>query len=103
MTHLAADEHLGNSPGLLSQAGLPSFSTRRKSGFVWAHQVGGPEMIQIIDRSNAHLYEDTLESFAELRYEVFIKRFGWKFTRYRPGFEQDQFDTKDAVYLVVQN
>ena len=34
---------------------------------------------------------------------VFIKRFGWKFTGYNHGLEQDQFDTEDAVYLVVQN
>jgi acyl homoserine lactone synthase len=60
-------------------------------------------MIQVIDRSNAHLYVDVLKSFAELRYEVFIKRCGWDNIAGSEGYEQDQFDDENAVYLICRN
>jgi N-acyl-L-homoserine lactone synthetase len=60
-------------------------------------------MIQVIDRSNAHQYADVLKSFAELRYEVFVKRCGWDNIAGGDGYEQDQYDDENAVYLIRRN
>lgn len=60
-------------------------------------------MIQVIDRSNAQQYADVLKSFAELRYEVFVKRCGWDNIAGSDGYEQDQFDDENAIYLIRRN
>ena len=60
-------------------------------------------MIHFIDRSDAHLDLDTSRSFTALRYGILIKRFGRKIAEADAGFEQDQFDTDDAVYVIVRN
>jgi N-acyl-L-homoserine lactone synthetase len=60
-------------------------------------------MIQVIDSSNHYLYQDELQSFASLRYDVFVTRMGWKMNCPDAGFEQDQFDTEDAIYLIIKN
>jgi N-acyl-L-homoserine lactone synthetase len=59
-------------------------------------------MITVIDSTNHHLHADTLRDFAALRYEIFINRLAWPLDC-EPGFETDQFDGPDAVYLIIQN
>lgn len=60
-------------------------------------------MIQVIDRTNIHSHLDSLRSFAELRYQTFITRYDWRNISGTEKFEQDQFDTEEAIYLVVHN
>src|SRR5580658_8432276 len=58
-------------------------------------------MIHVIDKTNAHLHGDSLRSFSALRYEVFVRRLGWRIPCREPGYEEDQFDDGSATYLIV--
>jgi N-acyl-L-homoserine lactone synthetase len=58
-------------------------------------------MIQLIDATNADRHVSLLRAFSALRYDVFIKRLGWRIPCAEPGFETDQFDGPGAIYLVV--
>lgn len=57
-------------------------------------------MIDCITASNAHLYGDALRQMYERRYEIFVNRRGWKDLARDDGLEKDQFDGKNAIYLL---
>jgi len=58
-------------------------------------------LIQVIDKTNAYAHAETLRLFAALRHRVFVERLGWRLPCREPGFEQDQFDNSNAVYLIA--
>lgn len=60
-------------------------------------------MMNLIDSSNRAMHAETLRSFAELRYEVFVRRLGWALPAARDGFEEDEYDTSRAVYVTISN
>jgi acyl-homoserine lactone synthase len=60
-------------------------------------------MIDVITSQNAVLYKDALEGMFRLRHRIFVERMGWEALRKPDGIEKDQFDTPDAVYLVLQD
>lgn len=59
-------------------------------------------MIEVISKHTAGAREDVLRSMFALRYHVFVETLGWPLVC-EPGRELDQFDTEDAVYLVLCN
>jgi acyl homoserine lactone synthase len=59
-------------------------------------------MIQVITKENAAEHGSLLKSMFALRYHVFIETLGWGIDC-EPGQEKDQFDTQDAIYLVLPN
>lgn len=60
-------------------------------------------MIKVVDSSNFESESDTLRKFAELRYEVFVRRLGWQLPRTTEGRENDEYDAADAIYLTIGN
>jgi len=60
-------------------------------------------MIRIITRENIKENQDILTACFQLRHEVFIKELGWKDLPKNENMEIDQFDTEDAVHVVVMD
>lgn len=60
-------------------------------------------MIDVITSQNAVLYQNALEDMFRLRHRIFVEKMGWEALRKPDGIEKDQFDTRDAVYLVLQD
>lgn len=61
---------------------------------------GGAVMIHVINTSNRHLYEDTIEQMFKLRHKVFVEEKGWKRLERESKLEIDQFDNDDAIYFL---
>lgn len=57
-------------------------------------------MIHVINATNRHLYEDTLEQMFRLRHKIFVEQKGWKLLERESGLDIDQFDTEDATYFL---
>lgn len=58
-------------------------------------------MIHVITRDNAHQHEHLLREMHRDRKRVFVDRFKWNVPVVNGDMEVDQFDTPDAVYLVI--
>lgn len=57
-------------------------------------------MIDLVTASNTHLYQEQLRQMYRRRHEIFVERRGWSQLAHQDGLEKDQFDTKDAIYLL---
>lgn len=60
-------------------------------------------MVEIINRLNRELYEDTLQELYSFRYKVACGEMGWKLPDAKDEMDIDQFDTEDAVYFIDKN
>ena len=60
-------------------------------------------MIQVVTSRNALLYEDALHDMFHLRHRIFVERMGWEALRKPDRLERDQFDTDDAIYLLLMD
>jgi N-acyl-L-homoserine lactone synthetase len=60
-------------------------------------------MVTVITRSEQSAHREVLESMHRDRKRVFVDRLGWKIEIVDGQFEIDQFDTPEAVYLVVHD
>jgi len=60
-------------------------------------------MIQVVTSRNALLYEDALRDMFHLRHRIFVERMGWEALRKPDRLERDQFDTEDAIYLLLMD
>jgi len=58
-------------------------------------------MIYVVTKENSHNYTAELRRMHELRHKVFVEQMGWEDLRSPDGLERDQFDTSDAVYLLL--
>ncbi len=58
-------------------------------------------MIHVVTRENSHLYQNELHRMHAMRHEVFVEEMGWEDLRSADGLERDQFDTPDAIYLLL--
>lgn len=58
-------------------------------------------MIYVVTKENSHNYSAELRRMHELRHKVFVEQMGWEDLRSPDGLERDQFDTSDAVYLLL--
>ncbi len=58
-------------------------------------------MLEAVTRENASLYRDELKEMFLLRHRIFVERLGWEALRKPDGIEKDQFDTDDAIYLLL--
>jgi acyl-homoserine lactone synthase len=59
-------------------------------------------MIKIVTAHNIDDHSDLMESVWRFRYAQFVERLGWKEIARQDGREIDQFDTADAIHLVLQ-
>lgn len=58
-------------------------------------------MIEVVTSRNAVLYKDALQDMFHLRHRIFVERMGWEALRKPDRLERDQFDTDDAIYLLL--
>ncbi len=58
-------------------------------------------MIEVVTSRNALLYKDALHDMFHLRHRIFVERMGWEALRKSDRLERDQFDTDDAIYLLL--
>jgi acyl-homoserine lactone synthase len=58
-------------------------------------------MIEVVTSRNAHQYKDALQDMFHLRHRIFVERMGWEALRRDDRLEKDQFDTDDAIYLLL--
>ena len=58
-------------------------------------------MIEVVTSRNAILYQDALREMFHLRHRIFVERMGWEALRKPDRLERDQFDTDDAIYLLL--
>jgi len=58
-------------------------------------------MIEVVTSRNALLYQDALQDMFHLRHRIFVERMGWEDLRKPDRLEKDQFDTDDAIYLLL--
>lgn len=58
-------------------------------------------MIEVVTSRNALLYKDALHDMYHLRHRIFVERMGWEALRKDDRLEKDQFDTDDAMYLLL--
>lgn len=58
-------------------------------------------MIQIIHGYETELFDDVMEKVWRFRHEQFVERLGWHDISQPDGRERDQFDTDQAIHLVL--
>ena len=58
-------------------------------------------MIEVVTSRNAHQDKDALHDMFHLRHRIFVERMGWDALRKDDRLEKDQFDTDDAIYLLL--
>jgi len=59
-------------------------------------------MFRIVRPDNRHEYQDLLDEMHKMRYRVVVEEWGWDIPGIEPGYDKDQFDTDDTVYVIVQ-
>lgn len=57
-------------------------------------------MVEIITRTNRHLYAKEMEDMFEQRYRLLIRGLGWNVPGSEHGRDVDAFDTDETVYLI---
>lgn len=60
-------------------------------------------MFRIITPDTRDQYGDELRAMHEMRYRVVVCEWGWEIPGVIVGYEADQFDTEETVYVIVQN
>jgi N-acyl-L-homoserine lactone synthetase len=60
-------------------------------------------MFRIITPEMRDAYRAELTAMHEMRYRVVVCEWGWEIPGVIVGYEADQFDTEDTVYVIVQN
>jgi acyl-homoserine lactone synthase len=58
-------------------------------------------LLHVVSETNRHFYECELDQYFRARHQVYVKERGWKELDRPDGREIDQFDTKNAVYLIA--
>jgi N-acyl-L-homoserine lactone synthetase len=60
-------------------------------------------MVDLITPDNRHMYRDLLDDMFEMRYRVVVQKWGWDIPGIRSGYDKDQFDGDQTVYLIETN
>ena len=60
-------------------------------------------MLQIVDKSNRHLFEDALNDMYKMRYRAAVQEMGWHIEIDELGRDIDEFDYPDTVYFLYYN
>jgi acyl-homoserine lactone synthase len=58
-------------------------------------------MAEIITPANRHLYAHLLEYMFKMRYRVAVCELGWNIPGIQPGYDKDDFDTDETIYIIV--
>ncbi|MEM6833031.1 MAG: acyl-homoserine-lactone synthase [Pseudomonadota bacterium] len=57
-------------------------------------------MVQIITPDVREHYQDLLDDMFRMRYRIVVEKWGWDIPGIEPGYDKDQFDTDDTIYIV---
>jgi N-acyl-L-homoserine lactone synthetase len=57
-------------------------------------------MVDVVTSHNRHIYQDLLDDMFRMRYRIVIEKWGWTHAMVQAGYDKDQFDTDDTVYLI---
>jgi len=57
-------------------------------------------MVDIVTHENRTLYENALDEMFRLRYQVAVNEMGWPLPNVKDGYDIDEFDTDDTIYLL---
>lgn len=60
-------------------------------------------MFRIVSPENRGAYQGILREMHEMRYRVVVREWGWDIPGATIGYEADQFDTDETLYVIVQN
>lgn len=60
-------------------------------------------MFKIVTPANRADHRGLLDAMHEMRYRVVVEKWGWDIPGIQPGYDKDQFDSEDTVYVIVQN
>jgi acyl-homoserine lactone synthase len=58
-------------------------------------------MFKIITPDNRDEYRDLIHAMHEMRYRIVVEEWGWYIPGIREGYDKDQFDTDETVYVLV--
>jgi len=58
-------------------------------------------MFKIITAGNRDAYKDVLDDMFRMRYRIVVEEWGWDIPGIQKGYDKDQFDTDETVYIVV--
>ncbi len=58
-------------------------------------------MIIIVDQKNRKYYRNAINAMHCLRYKVAVEDWKWNIPNIKPGFDKDQFDTKETIYFLA--
>lgn len=59
-------------------------------------------MFRIIRPDDRGEYRELLGEMHKMRYRVVVGEWGWEIPGIEPGYDKDQFDTDETVYVIVQ-
>ncbi len=57
-------------------------------------------MVHVIDRSNRHLYTQTLDEMFRLRYHIAVNELGWSIPNCKNEYDKDAFDHDETIYFI---
>lgn len=57
-------------------------------------------MVDIVTHENRSLYTEALDEMFRLRYQVAVNEMGWPLPNAKDGYDIDEFDTEDSIYLL---
>ncbi|MGJ8561385.1 MAG: acyl-homoserine-lactone synthase [Litorimonas sp.] len=60
-------------------------------------------MLEIVDQHNRHLFEDALHDMHRMRYRAAVQEMGWNIGAPEDGYDKDEFDYPDTVYVLYFN
>ncbi len=60
-------------------------------------------MFKLITPKNRVAHRDLIDAMHEMRYRIVVCEWGWDIPGVIVGYEADQFDTAETVYVIVQN
>lgn len=60
-------------------------------------------MLEIVDAHNRHNFEYALEDMYRMRYRAAVQEMGWRIDDNKDGYDKDEFDYPDTVYVLYFN
>lgn len=58
-------------------------------------------MFRIVSPQHRHDFAGQLRDMHEMRYRIVVEDWGWDIPGIEPGYDKDQFDTSETVYVLV--
>lgn len=60
-------------------------------------------MFRIVRPPDRQACQDLLDDMHRMRYRIVVEEWGWDIPGISPGYDKDQFDTDETVYVIVED